>query len=73
MCVSFPLIGVVTHDGLIYVVGGDDGTTNLNSVEVYDPTANTWSMLPACMGIGRSYAGIAIINRPSWMWKQLLS
>ena len=21
-------------------------------------------MLPACMGIGRSYAGIAIINRP---------
>lgn len=65
MCVSFPLIGVVTHDGLIYVVGGDDGTTNLNSVEVYDPTANTWSMLPACMGIGRSYAGIAIINRPS--------
>lgn len=55
----------MTHDGLIYVVGGDDGTTNLNSVEVYDPTANTWSMLPACMGIGRSYAGIAIINRPS--------
>ncbi|KAK4029684.1 LOW QUALITY PROTEIN: ring canal kelch homolog [Daphnia magna] len=56
--------GVVTHDGLLYVVGGDDGTTNLNSVEVYDPATNSWSMLSACMGIGRSYAGIAIINRP---------
>lgn len=58
------LTGVITHDGLLYVVGGDDGTTNLSSVEIYNPTNNTWSMLSACMGIGRSYAGIAVINRP---------
>jgi len=56
--------GVVVYDGLLYVVGGDDGTANLSSVEVYDPVKNAWSMLPACMGIGRSYAGVAVINKP---------
>lgn len=26
--------GVVAHKGLLYVIGGDDGTSNLSSVEV---------------------------------------
>lgn len=26
--------GVISHDGLLYVVGGDDGSTNLSNVEV---------------------------------------
>lgn len=26
--------GVVCHDGLLFVVGGDDGTSNLSNVEV---------------------------------------
>lgn len=26
--------GVVAHGGMLYVVGGDDGTSNLSSVEV---------------------------------------
>ena len=26
--------GVVTHGGVLYVIGGDDGTSNLASVEV---------------------------------------
>ena len=56
--------GVIAHEGLLYVVGGDDGTTNLSSVEIYNPSTNTWAMLPSCMGIGRSYAGVAVINRP---------
>lgn len=56
--------GVVSHEGLLYVVGGDDGNSNLNSVEVFNPITNVWSMLPASMAIGRSYAGVAIINRP---------
>ena len=58
--------GVATHDGLLYVVGGSDGTTTLNSAEVYNPTTNTWSMLPACMTIGRSCPGIVVIDRPFW-------
>lgn len=51
-------------NGLLYVVGGDDGSSNLASVEVYNPASDTWSMLPTCMGIGRSYAGVAIIDKP---------
>ena len=62
--VLLSLSGVVVYDGFLYVVGGDDGTANLSSVEVYDPVKNAWSMLPACMGIGRSYAGVAVINKP---------
>lgn len=27
--------GVLPHQGLLYVIGGDDGTSNLNTVEVY--------------------------------------
>ena len=57
--------GVVTHGGLLYVVGGDDLTTeDLNSMEVYNPTTNTWLMHPIPMGIGRSFAGIALIDSP---------
>ncbi|XP_063989828.1 ring canal kelch homolog [Diachasmimorpha longicaudata] len=56
--------GVVTLNGLLYVVGGDDGTSNLSSVEVYSPRTNTWTTLPSSMSIGRSYAGVAIIDKP---------
>ncbi|KAF2897552.1 hypothetical protein ILUMI_08620 [Ignelater luminosus] len=56
--------GVVAMNGLLYVVGGDDGSSNLASVEVYNPKTNSWSMLSSCMGIGRSYAGVAIMDKP---------
>lgn len=55
--------GVVSKDGLLYVVGGDDGQNNLKSVEVYNPKVNSWSLLSMEMGIGRSYAGVAIIDK----------
>ncbi|KAL1115636.1 hypothetical protein AAG570_005926 [Ranatra chinensis] len=56
--------GVVALNGHLYVVGGDDSTCNLKSVEVYNPKSNTWSMLQSCMRIGRSYAGVVIIDKP---------
>ncbi|XP_033230526.1 ring canal kelch homolog [Belonocnema kinseyi] len=56
--------GVVALNGLLYVVGGDDGSSNLASVEVYSPRTDTWTTLPTCMSIGRSYAGVAIIDKP---------
>ncbi|KAH8392454.1 hypothetical protein KR215_008912, partial [Drosophila sulfurigaster] len=56
--------GVVAHDGLLYVVGGDDGTSNLASVEVYCPDSDSWRILPALMTIGRSYAGVCMIDKP---------
>ena len=42
-------VGVVTHDGLMYVVGGDDGTSNLSSVEMYNPKTDTWTLLKVIM------------------------
>lgn len=56
--------GVVAMNGLLYVVGGDDGSSNLASVEVYNPKTDCWTMLSSCMSIGRSYAGVAIIDKP---------
>lgn len=55
--------GVVAMNGLLYVVGGDDGCCNLSSVEVFNPEKGQWSMLSSCMGIGRSYAGVTIIDK----------
>ncbi|XP_067936553.1 kelch-like protein 3 isoform X2 [Watersipora subatra] len=55
--------GVVANGGQLYVVGGDDGSTNLNSVECYDPKSNTWSLLPMSMATGRSYAGVAVVDK----------
>ncbi|XP_058121603.1 ring canal kelch homolog [Anopheles ziemanni] len=56
--------GVVAHNGMLYVVGGDDGLSNLASVEVYSPETDSWRILPSSMSIGRSYAGVAMIDKP---------
>nr|CAD7445133.1 unnamed protein product [Timema bartmani] len=56
--------GVVAMNGVLYVVGGDDGSSNLASVEVYSPKTDSWTMLPSSMSIGRSYAGVCIIDKP---------
>ena len=57
-------VGAVSVDGMIYVVGGDDGSCNLNSVEMFDPHANAWYMLSGSLQVGRSYAAITAIERP---------
>ena len=49
----------------LYVVGGDVGSSNLVSVEYYNPRTDTWTFLPTCMTIGRSYAAVAIIDKPT--------
>lgn len=54
---------VVAKDRFLYVIGGEDGHTNLKSVEIYDPSTNSWSLLSSEMNIGRSYAGVAIIDK----------
>lgn len=33
-------------------------------LQVYCPKTDTWRILPASMGIGRSYAGVCIIDKP---------
>lgn len=49
--------GVCAVNGLLYVVGGDDGSCNLASVEYYNPTTDKWTVVSSCMSTGRSYAG----------------
>lgn len=44
-------------NGLLYVIGGDDGSCNLSSVEYYNPATDKWSLIPTNMSNGRSYAG----------------
>lgn len=41
----FCITGVVALNGLLYVGGGNDGASDLATMEVYDPSTNTWSML----------------------------
>ncbi|CAH8566356.1 unnamed protein product [Schistosoma turkestanicum] len=55
--------GLVAHDGSLYIIGGEDGENNLTSIEKYDPASNTWSILQSHLTIGRSYAGVAIVER----------
>ncbi len=46
---------------LVYAVGGSNGNADLNTVEAYDPAANTWSPLPALPQV-RSDLGVAIAD-----------
>lgn len=50
-------LGVCAVNGLLYVVGGDDGSCNLSTVEYYNPTTDKWTVVSSCMSTGRSYAG----------------
>lgn len=59
-------LGVVPNGGYLYVVGGDDGSSNLGSVECFDPKANSWTLLSSSMTTGRSYAGVTVIDRPTY-------
>ncbi|KAG8234270.1 hypothetical protein J437_LFUL006515 [Ladona fulva] len=57
--------GVVSLNGLLYVVGGENVGANPveSTVEIYNPHTDTWSLLPSQMSVGRSYVGVAIIDR----------
>ena len=45
--------GVASVNGLLYVVGGDDGSSNLNSVEYYNPQTDSWIALSTTMEVAR--------------------
>lgn len=54
--------GVCAVNNVLYVVGGDDGSCNLASVEFYNPASDKWTLLPTCMSTGRSYAGLCSLG-----------
>lgn len=56
-------LGITVHQGKIYVLGGYDGHTFLDSVECYDPDSDTWSEVTR-MTSGRSGVGVAVTMEP---------
>jgi len=46
MNVARAKVKAVAMDGCLYVVGGWDGSRELNSGEMYNPDLDTWSNLP---------------------------
>lgn len=52
---------------LLYVVGGDDGVSNLSSMEVYDPIFKVWKIAHENLSLGRSYAGVAVVDKSAKM------
>ena len=48
-------------DGSLYAVGGVDGSSELNSVEKYDPKTNQWRNVQS-MSSKRFYLGVAVLD-----------
>uniref|UniRef100_A0A5F8H0Q1 Kelch like family member 17 n=1 Tax=Monodelphis domestica TaxID=13616 RepID=A0A5F8H0Q1_MONDO len=52
---------LVAMDGWLYAVGGNDGSSSLNSIEKYNPRTNKW-VAASCMFTRRSSVGVAILE-----------
>lgn len=50
-------------NGLLYVIGGEVEKSTVDTVEMYNPKSNTWSMeqFPKCGG--KLFAGV-VVDRP---------
>ncbi|XP_029344706.1 ring canal kelch homolog isoform X1 [Acyrthosiphon pisum] len=61
-------IAVVVLDGLLYVMGGtDEDSTNLDSLEIYNPKTNTWKLVESSLndvGLIEIIAGVVIDGPP---------
>lgn len=56
-------VALTANIGKLWAVGGYDGISNLVSVEVYDPVANTWSYA-APMIAHEGGVGLGVISAP---------
>lgn len=48
-------------EGLLYALGGNDGSSSLNSVEKYDPKLNKWTIVSS-MVTRRSSVGASVLE-----------
>jgi len=55
-------LDTVMDDDQLYVVGGYDGSSQLSSIERYNPDQNTWTAI-AGMNVKRSCLGVAIVDK----------
>jgi len=54
-------LGAVALKGRVYICGGFDGSSSLNSVEMYDPETDEWTMLSS-MERHRSASGVVVLD-----------
>lgn len=52
---------VVEVDGFLYALGGNDGSSSLNSCEKYDPKTNKWTIVSS-MVTRRSSVGSSVLD-----------
>jgi len=55
------MLAAASDAKLVYTVGGSNGSTDLPSVEAYDPAANTWTPMPE-LAQARSDLGVTIAD-----------
>jgi serine/threonine protein kinase/N-acetylneuraminic acid mutarotase len=55
------LLSAASDGSLVYAVGGANGTTDLATVEAYNPAADTWTTMPP-LPQGRSDFGLAVAD-----------
>jgi serine/threonine protein kinase/N-acetylneuraminic acid mutarotase len=55
------MLGSASDSKVVYAVGGTNGTSDLQTVEAYDPAANTWTTLPDLPEAG-SDLGVAVAD-----------
>ena len=61
LCVSLRLFTIIPSTGLVYAVGGFNGSLRVKTVDEYDPTRDTWTSI-ASMEARRSTLGVAVLN-----------
>ena len=54
----------VIHN-MLYIVGGDDGIMNLSTIEKFDPLYECWKFADGRLTHGRSYSGVAVVDKPA--------
>jgi len=57
-----------TLHGVLHVMGGNDGSTYLDSVEIYDPKTNTWSIGSSSKFICQMSCGIVVDKPPNCIY-----
>ena len=58
---TYYLTGVAVISGLVYAVGGFNGSLRVRTVDVYDPIKDIWTSI-ASMEARRSTLGAAVLN-----------
>lgn len=57
----FPAVGMVYMGGMVYAVGGFNGSLRVRTVDSYDPVKDQWTSV-ANMQDRRSTLGAAVLN-----------